>query len=250
MNIKWDSEKYTDSFSFVHRYGSSLLDMIEGENLSVLDLGCGNGALTKKLTDKGHCAVGVDASEEFLGIARRNYPDLRFIKGDAVSFSADREYDVVFSNAVFHWIDKRNQPYMLSNVYSALKSGGQFIFELGGYGNNVLIHGALKNEFERHGIKYVMPFYFPTIGEYSSLLENAGFLVRNAVLFDRMTELNGDNGLYDWILMFIKKPFEGIEKGMAEEIINSAVDSLKDKLFHDGKWYSDYVRLRCKAVKP
>lgn len=250
MNIKWDGEKYTKSFAFVHRYGNSLIDMIDGEKLSVLDLGCGNGALTKELCNKGYDAVGMDASSELLDIARRNYPELTFIYGDAVSFETDKKYDVVFSNAVFHWIDKEKQPYMLSNVYKALKSGGQFIFEMGGYGNNVLIHGALKNEFEKNGKSYVMPFYFPTIGEYAALLENAGFLVRNAVLFDRMTELEGENGLHDWIRMFVKKPFEGIAGDMEESIINSAVAVLKNKLCKNGKWYSDYVRLRCKAVKP
>ncbi len=250
MNIKWDGEKYTDSFAFVHRYGNALIDMIDGQGLSVLDLGCGNGALTKELSAKGYDAVGMDASKELLEIARRSYPELTFIHGDAVSFDTDKKYDVVFSNAVFHWIDKENQPRMLLNVYNALKNGGQFIFELGGFGNNVLIHGALKTEFEKRGKKYTMPFYFPSIGEYASLLEKAGFLVRNAVLFDRMTELEGENGLYDWIKMFVKKPFENVDKNLEEDIINSAVHKLKERLFINGKWYSDYVRLRCKAVKP
>jgi len=61
LNIQWDAEKYTDSFSFVHQYGSALLDLIEGEHLSVLDLGCGNGALTAELAARGHDAEGIDA---------------------------------------------------------------------------------------------------------------------------------------------------------------------------------------------
>ena len=249
MNIEWDADKYTKDFSFVNQYGTALLDMIDGENLSVLDLGCGNGSLTKKLIDAGFEAEGMDASDELLKTARETYPDINFLSGDATEFSVDNKYDVVFSNAVFHWIDKEKQLPMLENVYNALKNNGQFIFEMGGYGNNAIIHEALKTEFDKRSIKYVMPFYFPTIGEYTQKLEQAGFRVRSAVLFDRPTELNGCNGLYDWIHMFVKTPFIGVAEEIQEDIINSAVMKLKPELFKDGKWYADYVRLRCKAIK-
>jgi len=167
-----------------------------------------------------------------------------------VSFQTDKQYDAVFSNAVFHWIDREKQPNMLARVFEALKPGGQFVFEFGGYGNNALIHGALRGEFEKRGLVYKMPFYFPTIGEYAFLLEWSGFLVRSALLLDRPTRLEGAGGLYDWVRMFVKAPFEGLARALAEEIIRSAVSVLKDTLHHDGSWYADYVRLRCKAVKP
>ena len=249
MNIQWDAGKYTDQFSFVHQYGSALIDMVEGERLSVLDLGCGNGALTKELADRGHDAAGMDASQELLEIAREKYPDISFFHGDAADFHMERKFDAVFSNAVLHWIDRQKQPDMVSCVRDVLKPGGQFVFELGGYGNNALIHNALYKEFRKRDMDYVMPFYFPTIGEYASLLEQGGFLVKSALLFDRPTRLEGEKGLYDWIHMFIKTPFAGTDASLQEEIIGSAAAALKDTLFHDGKWYADYVRLRCRAVK-
>lgn len=250
MNIQWDAEKYTHDFSFVHQYGSSLLDLIEGENLSVLDLGCGSGALTRELAGRGHDAEGADASGELLQIARAQYPELRFRQADAVSFRTERQFDVVFSNAVFHWIDRERQADMIARVFDALKPGGQFIFEFGGHGNNALIHGALARAFKARSLTYQMPFYFPTIGEYASLLEQGGFIVRTALLLDRPTKLKGGDGLYDWIRMFVKTPFEGIGPDSGEEIIRSAAADLKGVLYHDGSWYADYVRLRCKAVKP
>lgn len=249
MNIHWDADKYTDQFSFVHQYGSALIDMVEGEKLSVLDLGCGNGALTKELADKGHDVTGMDASGELLEIAKKKYTGISFLHGDATYFHMDKMFDVVFSNAVFHWIDREKQPGMVSCVRDALKSGGQFVFEFGGFGNNALIHNALGEEFRKRNLDYVMPFYFPTIGEYALLLEQGGFLVKSAVLFDRPTKLEGDNGLSDWLHMFLKAPFVGMEDALREEIIASTVSALRDSLFHDGRWYADYVRLRCRAVK-
>ena len=67
-------------------------------------------------------------------------------------------------------------------------------------------------------------------------------------LFDRMTRLNGENGLEDWIYMFIKTPFERMTQGEKEELTRRAVDSLRQELCRDGIWYADYVRLRGRAL--
>ena len=251
MNINWDADKYTSDFSFVHQYGNSMMELVDaGKNSTILDLGCGNGALSKVLHDKGYIVKGLDASNDLLNIARKNYPDIEFILADATSFSIPEPVDVVFSNAVFHWIDKERQQDMLKCIYDALKENGQFVFEFGGYGNNQLIHKALEEVFREYNYIYKMPFYFPTIGEYSSLMENAGFTVKYAVLFDRPTELKGENGLKDWINMFVKAPFTGIESiDVKEAIIDKAVDNLKGILYKDGKWYADYVRIRMRAIK-
>lgn len=251
MNINWDAKKYTSDFSFVHQYGSSVLELIEAEpGSTVLDLGCGNGALSKTLQDKGFTVKGIDASKDLLEIARKTYPNIEFIQADATGFSLDEPVDVVFSNAVFHWIDREKQNDMLKCVRGAIKKSGEFVFEFGGFGNNRLIHEALNKVFSEHGFDYKMPFYFPTISEYSALLEDTGFLVKFAVLFDRPTELKGADGLKDWINMFVKTPFSVVQEEKEREIIvDEAVKSLEDTLFKDGKWYADYVRLRMRAVR-
>lgn len=249
MNIQWNAKDYNQNFSFVHEYGSQLLSLIDGQGLSVLDLGCGGGALTHRLAQAGFQAQGLDASPELLETARRNYPELTFRQGDAVDFQVPVPFDVVFSNAVLHWIDREKQDAMLRCVNRALKLGGQFVFELGGYGNNALIHTALEQAFTRRGLTYRMPFYFPTVGQYSARLEEAGFQVTCALLFDRPTPLNGPDGLYDWLCMFIKTPFAGMDPEQREEILREVTGQLREPLLQEGVWMCDYVRLRCKAVK-
>ena len=251
MNITWDAEKYTADFSFVHQYGNGVAELIDAASgSSVLDLGCGNGALTKALQDKGYRVIGMVASEEFLEVARKNYPAIEFVQGDAANFVLPEPVDVVFSNAVFHWIEKEKQPDMIKCVYNTLKENGQFVFEFGGCNNNQRIHSVLAKVFQEYGFCYQVPFYFPTIGEYASLLESAGFQVKYAVLFDRLTELKGENGMEEWINMFVKRPFTVIPSEREKEaIINRTVRELRQDLFINGKWYADYVRLRMKAVR-
>ena len=250
MNQHWNSKQYTENFSFVHQYGNDVADLIEMTDVSsILDLGCGNGALSKRFADQGLYVAGIDASEDMLAIARNTYPDITFLHGDATSFQLEQPVDVVFSNAVFHWIEKNRQQHMMQHVHNALKDNGQFVLEMGGYGNNRLIHEALDGAFTQHGLSYKMPFYFPTIGEYSVLLEESGFQVTHAFLFDRPTVLHGEDGLSDWIHMFINKPFEGVADSEKEELIEMAVSELKPVLYQDNHWYADYVRLRMRAIK-
>lgn len=250
MNIQWDAKGYVNDFSFVHQYGADVLGLIDlADKKSVLDLGCGNGALTKKLSDLGLEAIGMDASLELLEIARNTYPELVFYAGDATQFELPEPVDIVFSNAVLHWIDQSKQKALLHCVYEALKEGGQFVFEFGGKGNNALIHTQLAQAFARRGLTYQMPFYFPSIGEYAQVLEQTGFHVVYAVLFDRMTPLKGEDGLADWIRMFVKTPFTGVAEAEQATIIAEVVSNLKEELWQDGTWYADYVRIRCKAIK-
>ena len=248
MNIKWDAEEYKNNFSFVHKYGEDVLNLINAPQGSlVVDLGCGNGALTKKLADMSYKVIGIDSADSMLDIAKAQNPDLDFRCEDALRFSLEEKADVIFSNAVFHWID--DQDALAANIYDQLKPGGQLVCEFGGKGNCERIHSALEREFNKRGMEYKRTFYFPSIGEHSSLLEKHGLNVTYAVLFDRMTEQKGNDGVADWIRMFVKVPFEGLNEELSNEIIKDAVDALKPELYIGGKWYADYVRIRLKAVK-
>ncbi len=92
-------------------------------------------------------------------------------------------------------------------------------------------------------------FHFPTIGQYAPMLEKAGFKIEYAALFDRPTPQNGADGLANWIRMFVKEPFEKMEKKIKEEIISDAVSRLRDRLYQNGCWIVDYVRIQFRAVK-
>ncbi|WP_265575707.1 class I SAM-dependent methyltransferase [Bradyrhizobium sp. WBAH41] len=131
-----------------------------------------NGALTKKISDMGADVIGMDASGEMLEIARKNYPELTFIQDDAVKFILNEQVDVIFSNAVFHWID--NQDGLLESVYNGLKINGSLVCEFGGYGCTETIHSFLQKAFEARGVEYKRTFYFPTIDEYTPILRKHG----------------------------------------------------------------------------
>ena len=65
MNQSWDPKLYSRDAAFVSNYGTDLLSMLDpAEGRSLLDLGCGEGALTEKLLSLGWNVTGVDSSKE------------------------------------------------------------------------------------------------------------------------------------------------------------------------------------------
>ncbi len=248
MNIEWNATNYTKHFSFVHKYGEDVLKLIDAPAGSqVLDLGCGNGALTKKLKELGFQVQGMDASSEMLHVARKNYPDIWFEKGDATQFTLQDPVDVIFSNAVFHWIDAEKQDALAAHIASALKPGGTLVCEFGGKNCAESVHAVLEQCFTARGLHYPRINYFPTIAEYTAILERNGLRPDYAVLFDRPTPQSPT--VVDWIEMFVGEPFRGMEETQKAEILQETENRLRPKLCNDGKWIIDYVRIRVRARK-
>ena len=91
----------------------------------MLDLGCGDGALTRRLVDAGCVVVGADASAALVATARAAGLDARRMDGEALDF--DAEFDAVFSNAALHWM--KGADAVIAGVARALQPGGRFVAE-------------------------------------------------------------------------------------------------------------------------
>lgn len=254
-NKKWDAQEYQQSCAFVYEYGGDVTRLLKREpGMRVLDLGCGNGVLTAQLGQElkalGGSIVGVDASPEMLALARKNYPEMDFRQMDAAALTFEEEFDAVFSNAVFHWISgTEGQRALLAGISRALKPGGQLVCEFGGHGCAGQVHGALRAAFRRRSLDYPFSFFFPTIGEYAPLLEEASLLPTDAFLFDRPTPMAGEDGLRRWIRMFVTAPFEGMPEEETGRILAEAEEALRPRMFDGESWIIDYVRIRLRAEK-
>lgn len=255
QNNKWNAQLYDDKMDFVADYGKdivSLLDPEAGEN--IIDLGCGTGDLTSNIAQSGANVVGLDASLDMLEEASRKYPQLTFQQADARNFNFSPLQDAVFSNAALHWI-KTPEP-VISSVYQNLKPGGRFVAELGGKGNvHSLIQGlieVLENEYQvnTRDAHQRIPWYFPSIGEYTALLESTGFRVTFAQHFDRPTVLpDEENGLNHWLASFSGDFFPEFSNEDRENIYEKVKKKVRYPLFNGKEWVADYKRLRIVALK-
>ena len=229
----WDAARYQARHSYVYAYGEDLIELLEpraGEK--ILDLGCGSGQLTSKIAESGAEMIGLDRSEEMIVEARRNFPSLKFEIGDAAGFTVGVPFDAVFSNAALHWV--KDADGAAASVARALRPGGRFVLEMGGKGNTQSVLDAIG---EVAG-PVETPWYFPSVGEYTSLLERRGFEIAFATLFDRPTRVEGEDGLEDWLAMFAGSMLASADA--RREVANR----LRSKMFWDGAWVVDYRRLR------
>src|SRR5262245_154809 len=189
-SAKWDAGLYDSKHAFVWEKGRELIEWLSprpGER--ILDLGCGTGQLSSEIAAAGSSVVGVDLSAEMVREARRKFPDLRFEVCDARALTFVQEFDAVFSNAALHWIPQAEQ--VVGGIASALKPGGRFVAEFGGKGNVKNVLAALEQGLTELSLPSdgSNPWYYPSLAEYSSLLEEHGLEVRQAILFDRPTRL-------------------------------------------------------------
>ncbi|MEG3440006.1 class I SAM-dependent methyltransferase [Pannus brasiliensis CCIBt3594] len=244
MENQWNTSLYDREHGFVAEYGRSLLEILaarRGE--TILDLGCGTGHLTAEIANKEAKVIGIDASGEMIGTARRNYPDLCFEVADARDFIVEEPVDAVFSNATLHWIVEPDRA--IDRVYRALKPEGRFVAEFGGKGNVGSIVDAVKEILEKKGYSLAFPWYFPSIGEYAGRLEARGFEVMGARLFDRPTPLeNGKEGLKNWLRMFANGWLSPLSIEERERVMEEVEIILKPKLFRGDGWSADYRRLQ------
>ncbi|MBE9009514.1 methyltransferase domain-containing protein [Pseudanabaenaceae cyanobacterium LEGE 13415] len=248
MGQTWNSETYAKNARFVSDLGMPVVEWLNpnpGER--ILDLGCGDGALTLKLQEFGCEVVGIDSSPNFIQSANLLGLDVRLLDGHHLNF--DNEFDAVFSNAVLHWMKQPDR--VIEGVWRSLKPGGRFVGEFGGHGNVSKIVTALHTALNKRGIDpdQINPWYFPTVEEYRSRLEATGFRVSEIVLFPRPTALPTD--IRGWLSTFAN-PFTSAlamldRDAFLEEVISRLEPDLRDS---SGCWFADYVRLRFSAVKP
>jgi SAM-dependent methyltransferase len=244
----WTAGGYAQHARFVAELGMPVLELLAprpGER--ILDLGCGDGVLTRKLVELECDVVGVDTSESLALAAGRLGLDVRMQNAEALQF-AD-EFDAVFSNAALHWMKRADA--VIDGVFRALKPGGRFVAECGGKGCIRTIQQALEASLEQRGIDThaLSPWYFPSAEEYATRLEQRGFVVRCAELFERPTPL--PTGISGWLETFGGTYLKALPADARLDIVREVEAAVLPVLSNaSGIVNADYVRLRFAAHKP
>ncbi|MDT0122763.1 class I SAM-dependent methyltransferase [Paenibacillus sp. RRE4] len=213
----------------------------------ILDLGCGNGMLTAKIAATGAITTGIDFSKESIAQALEKYPELDFKTADAAYYRTKEPYDAVFSHAAFHWM--ADAPAALRTVQLALKQGGRFVTEFAGSGNTAILLHAVQEELLTRGYTWEgrNPWYHPTVGEFSSLLEQYGFRVLFIQHADTMRPLK--QGVRQWLSSFASYLFHDIDAEEQEIMMEVVEKKVEPQLYREGQWNLDIARMRVVAVK-
>lgn len=242
----WQPSRYDANGRFVSDLGIPVLELLSPQSGErILDLGCGDGVLTHKLVEHGCEVIGVDSSPAMVAAARSLGLNAQLLDAHTMPFS--NEFDAVFSNAALHWMQQSDQ--FIAGVWNALKDGGRFVGEFGGYGNVDAIVNAVESALASRNIKVANPWFFPRLEEYRDLLEARGFVVESLNLIPRLTRLPG--GMSGWLETFAQSYISAVPPAKRADFISEVVGALTPVLCDDnGDWHADYVRLRFSTRKP
>ena len=239
---KWDAADYARVGSFVAELGGAALDLLDprpGER--ILDVGCGEGTLTKRVLERGATVLGIDNSPQMIAAARANGVDALLLAAEDMQFFA--EFDAAFSNAALHWVLEKEQAARA--IFRALKPGSRFAGEMGGEGNLEKLREALDEELIIRG--YVPPVeasnWYASPDEFARVYEAADFDEIDARLIERPTPI--EHGVAEWVTTFRRGWLDRAQVPENERAEIAA--AIADRV---GSNVADYVRLRFIMRKP
>ncbi len=243
---RWDAADYAQNARFVADLADPVVALLAPRPQErILDLGCGDGALTERIAAHGCSVVGIDASAELIEAARGRGLDV--YRGDAQRLNYDRQFDAVFTNATLHWIPDHDA--VLDGVRRALRPGGRFVGEFGAHACVASVCSSLRAIAVERGIELKMPWTFPTAAQFERRLAAHGFVPERVEWIARPTPL--PSGMRAWLQTFagpLLAQFRAVERETVVERVLDAVNwSLCDE---SGFWRADYTRLRFVAALP
>jgi SAM-dependent methyltransferase len=192
--VRWAREPGHDSYWRFHR--ERFLDLVPPPGRLTLDVGCGEGRLSRDLKEQGHDVIGVDASETVIEAAREIDLESDYIIADAAALPfPDGHADLVV--AFMTLMDVDDMPGIVRELARVLEPGGRLALAIvhpmnsaheydreGRHPADWLVltesyfeRRVYRDEIERDGLRMVFESRHWTLEDYFDAILRAGFQV-------------------------------------------------------------------------
>lgn len=259
MAFEFDGEKYEEASSHQKEWGKKLIFelSLKGDE-RILDLGCGDGALTTQLAQlvSGGFVLGIDASKGMIETARKaqDQDNVKFELMDINDIAFVDEFDVVFSNATLHWIKNHNK--LLKNVFNSLKDNGVVRFNFAADGNCSCFFRVVKKVMDESSYAgyftgFEWPWYMPKVEEYGTIVEQVPF--KEARIWGENVDKYFPNveAMVKWVEQPSLVPFLGYlgkkdQAGFRDMVVKRMID---ETIQADGTCFETFRRINVFARK-
>jgi trans-aconitate 2-methyltransferase len=265
LKYDWDATTYDHISDVIESWGHKTIERRKWKgNEIVLDAGCGSGRLTKILSIKvPHGKVfAVDFDLPMIRLAKENLAkisNIQFIKMDISEIELAEKVDVIFSNAVLHWI--LNHKKVFEHFWKILKPDGQLLVQCGGYGNltktlSILNKVRKSKEFYNYFCNnkgediWNEPWYFAKKEDTEKILQEIGFRNIQVFLENKEAKFPNKEDYFLFIKTIVLRPYlEYLLNDMLKDKFAKSVIQEIEANAKELQWKLDYVRLNINAVK-
>lgn len=258
----WNAEDYKQNSAAQLLWAQELIDKLAlNGSESILDLGCGDGKVTAAIAGllPSGSILGIDNSNAMIRLASQQfpihrYPNLTFALMDARALIFDNRFDIVFSNAVLHWI-KDHRP-VLKGLFKSLKLGGKILLQMGAK-DGVQEYLAVLNkilatpEWQAHFIDFEFPYGFMGTDDYEVMLSEAGFRTKRLELIAKDAIHENKERFKGWIRTTWLPYTERVPPEKRELFIERIASKYLEQFpqDNDGHVHVPMVRLEVEAEK-
>ncbi len=263
----WDAKNYHKVSSIQETWAIELLSSRKWKGNEVLvDAGCGSGRVTKIIANilKEGKIYAIDLDKNMIENAKINLKDQKnviFINSDIATVELPEPVDVIFSNAVIHWI--KDHYKLFCNFWKLLKQSGEVLIQCGGKGNLGTIKPILdltreSGEFIGYFLDWEDPWNFASAEETFSIMERVGFKKIETSLTKKIAEFSSLEEYRLFMKTVIMKPYLSYLSSYNNDQIT---DAFMDCFFRHQKksikglsdvineYRIDYTRLNIRAIK-
>lgn len=256
--FEFNGEKYALASRHQKEWGGRLISGLSlrgGE--SILDLGCGDGALTEQLAllVPDGTVLGIDASQGMINAAEKHTQDnLKFMRADINRLNFANTFDVIFSNAALHWV--KDHDLLLKNALSALKPGGVISWNFAGDGTCSRFFEVIREKMASEPYRaffrgFVWPWYMPLRQDYEEKVRAAGFS-EFSVLEEKADRFFADSDeMIQWLDQPTLVPFmDCVPPALKADFRNDVIEAMLHKTQQlDGACCETFRRIKVTAVK-
>jgi len=265
LRYDWDASTYDRISDVIESWGHKIIEHRKWKgNEIVLDAGCGSGKLTKILSIKvPHGKVfAVDFDSSMITLAKEKLAkisNIQFIKMDISKIELEEKVDVVFSNAVLHWI--LNHKKVFERFWQIFKPDGQLLIQCGGCSNlskTLSIFNKVRNSNKFYNYFcnnkgediWKEPWYFAKKEDTEKMLKEIGFKNIQVFLENKEAKFYNKEEYFLFIKTIVLRPYlEYLPNDMLKDKFAKAVIYEIETNVKELQWRLDYVRLNINAEK-
>ena len=187
------------------------------------------------------------------------FSNIEFIKMDISQLEIEEKVDVVFSNAVLHWI--LNHKKVFERFWQILKPDGQLLIQCGGHRNltktlSIINKVRKSKEFYNYFCNnkgddiWKQTWYFAKKEDTEKILQEIGFRNIQVFLENKDAKFSNKKEYFLFIKTIVLIPYlkylpnETLKDKFAKSVIQEIETNAKEL-----QWKLDFVRLNINAIK-